>query len=249
MAEKAIRTAIVAGASGDIGRAICKRLDELDYSVVGLGRYQQSSSARLEQQTASAFVNEVAVDFSELSNLSAALDTVSREHPAPDALILALGFGQFGSLEQFSADQIGAMIDVNLTSQLLLLRSFVPVMKRRRQGRIVVVASEAALHGRRYGSVYSATKFGLRGALQALREECASRAVQITVINPGLVRSAFFDSLDFEPAEGEDHALVPADVAAAVVFALSARDGASIDEINMSPLKNAVRQKTDKHNS
>jgi len=235
------QTAIVAGASGDIGRAICSALIDLNYAVTGLGRFQDDGSDR--SPTDSEFT-PVRVDFSDLDSLTMALDAVVRQHAPPDALILALGFGQFGSLEQFSASQLRTLIDVNLTSQLLLLRAFVPIMKRRRQGRIVVIGSESALQGRRYGSVYSASKFGLRGALQALREECASRGVQLTMINPGMVRSRFFDELDFEPAPGNDHALNPADVAAAVVFALSARAGTSLDEVNLSPLKNAVRQKS-----
>jgi len=241
MTVGADRTAIVAGASGDIGRAICSALIELNYVVTGLGRFKNDGPQ--PPPTESEFT-PIQVDFSDLDSLAMALDSIVREHAPPDALILALGFGQFGSLEQFSASQIRTMIDVNLTSQLFLLRAFVPIMKRRRQGRIVVIGSESALQGRRYGSVYSASKFGLRGALQALREECASRGVQLTMVNPGMVRSRFFDGLDFEPAAGDDHALNPADVAAAVGFALSARAGTSLDEVNLSPLKNAVRQKS-----
>lgn len=243
MSEDTAQHAIVAGASGDIGSAICQQLMARDYRVTGLGRSDVSAG---EASFAGDDFRMVLIDFADLDNLSTGLENLLREQGSPDALILTAGYGHFGSIEQFSSAQIRTMIDVNLTSQLLLLKCFVPAMKRQRRGRIVVIGSESALQGRRYGSVYSAAKFAMRGALQALREECAGKNVQLTIINPGMVRTKFFDDLDFEPAEGPLHALDAADVAKAVSFALSARDGACVDEINLSPVKKVVRQKSTK---
>ncbi|GIS88216.1 MAG: hypothetical protein CM1200mP18_09260 [Gammaproteobacteria bacterium] len=63
------------------------------------------------------------------------------------------------------------------------------------------MGSEAALSGGRYGAVYSATKFAMRGFAQALRHECAAAHVRITIVNPGpLVQTQFFDSLGLSPA-------------------------------------------------
>ncbi len=233
--------AVVAGVTGGIGGAICSALVADGYRVTGLARARSSDHNCDSIQTLCDAIVEV--DFENLSQLVTCLDALVRERPIPDALILAAGYGRFGAIEQFSPAQIRQMIDVNLTAQLLLLRGFVPAMKRLGRGRIVVIGSESALQGRRYGSIYSATKFALRGSLQALRQECAGRNVHLTLINPGMVRTSFFDQLDFEPAAGAVHALDSDDVAAAVIYALSARDGACVDEINLNPIKNVVRHK------
>ena len=85
----------------------------------------------------------------------------------------------------------------------------------------------------------------MRGFAQALRHECAAANVRITIVNPGMVRTKFFDSLKFEPGADPDNYIEPEDVASAVCGALSARGGTVVDEINLSPLKRVVRRKTD----
>ena len=61
-----------------------------------------------------------------------------------------------------------------------------------KHGHIIVLGSEAALRGAKKGSIYAASKFALRGFLQALREEVSSSGIRITLINPGMVRTTFF---------------------------------------------------------
>jgi short-subunit dehydrogenase len=107
----------------------------------------------------------------------------------------------------------------------------------------VLIGSEAALRGSRYGSIYCAAKFGLRGLAQALRQEAATAGVAVSIVNPGMVRTGFFDELDFVPGERPENALEPADVAEAVWLAVSTRAGAVVDEIDLSPLSRVVRKK------
>ena len=73
---------------------------------------------------------------------------------------------------------------------------------------MVLIGSEAALAGGARGAVYSATKFALRGFCQSLRQESAAAGIRVTLINPGMVRTDFFDQLDFEPGEDLAHAIV-----------------------------------------
>ena len=160
-------------------------------------------------------------------------------------LICCAGRGRFGSLEEFAYREIHELVDLNLTSQMYIVRAFMPVIKTNGGGDVVLMGSEAALSGGRYGAVYSATKFAVRGFAQALRHECAAANVRITIVNPGMVRTKFFDSLKFEPGADPDNYIEPEDVASAVCGALSARGGTVVDEINLSPLKRVVRRKTD----
>lgn len=229
-----MRNALVTGASSGIGHAIAKTLIGDGHRVVGVARHTDPMPEGVEG---------VALDLADLDAADRKLHELAKTHSQIDTLVLCAGAGRFGALEQFSSAQIGELIDLNVTSQLLLLRCFIPQMKSAGHGNVILMGSEAALEGHRNGAVYCATKFAVRGMAQALREECAPRNVHVTVINPGMVDTPFFDELDFTPGDSADNAIAPDDVAAAVQTVLNMRPGTVVDEINLSPLKHVVQAK------
>jgi len=225
---------VVTGASAGIGQATAGLLLERGYTVLGIARDFSKSS--LEHAAFSA----VELDLSRLDELPAALAEITTRHAAIAGLVCCAGTGRFGSLEEFSCAQIRSLIDLNLTSQICTIRVLLPAMKRHGSGHIILMGSEAALAGGRRGAVYSATKFGLRGLAQALRQECSSSDIGVSIINPGMVRTGFFDTLDFRPGDAEDNAILPGDVAMAVLEIIETRSGTVIDEINLSPRKKVI---------
>jgi short-subunit dehydrogenase len=229
------RKLLVTGASRGIGQAITQRLLQGGAEIIGIGRDFSNWNGIPEG------LSPVELDLSQLDSLPQQLKTISSEHPAIDGIVCCAGFGRFGSLEEFSPQQIRELIDLNLTSQILLTRTFLPQLKNRGQGDLIFMGSEAALTGGRRGAVYCATKFGLRGLAQSLREECAGSGIRISIINPGMVKTGFFDNLTFRPGEAEENYLLPEDVAEAVYGVLTARPGTCFDEINLSPLKKVVQ--------
>jgi NADP-dependent 3-hydroxy acid dehydrogenase YdfG len=80
----------------------------------------------------------------------------------------------------------------------------------------------------------------LRGFSQSIREESADRNIGVSIVNPGMVRTNFFDDLSFKPGPNPDNAIEAEDVADAVLSIFSMRRGTVIDEINLSPLKKVV---------
>ena len=80
-----------------------------------------------------------------------------------------------------------------------MTRALIPLMKKQKKGKIIFIGSDSALQGGKQGSIYSVAKFGLRGFSQALRDECAKSKVHISIVNPGMVRTDFFDELSFSP--------------------------------------------------
>jgi NADP-dependent 3-hydroxy acid dehydrogenase YdfG len=231
------RKMLLTGASGGIGRSIATLLLSSDWRIVGVAR--DSARPGFSQKEFS----QATIDLSDLEHLPEQLRLLASEHEDIDSVVCAAGVGRFGSLEEFSYQQIRELIDINLTSQLYVVRAFLPLLKRRGRGDVVLIGSEAALAGGARGAVYSATKFALRGFCQSLRQESAAAGIRVTLINPGMVRTDFFDQLDFEPGEDLAHAIVPEDIAVAVKMVLSARAETVFDEINLSPLKKVVRRK------
>ncbi|MCB1759994.1 MAG: SDR family oxidoreductase [Gammaproteobacteria bacterium] len=225
---------LVTGASRGIGRAVAQRLLDEGRHVIGLARRFDDELLSRNQFDA------VAIDLAQLDQLPQRLKQLQRAHPLPSGIICAAGQGRFGALEQFSATQIRNLVDLNLTSQILLAREYLPAMKQRGSGTIIFIGSEAALSGGARGAVYSATKFALRGFVQSLRAECSASGVRIGIVNPGMVDSSFFDDLNFRPGGQADQHLTAEDVAHAIALMLAARPGAVIDEINLSPQKRVI---------
>lgn len=235
----ALRNILVSGTSSGIGLATAYRLLEQGHRVLGIAR----RAAPIKHPS---FI-QISIDLT-APNAHQQLQHIARQHPSIDALISIAGGGQFGCLENFSPMQIAQSIAQNLTSHLLLARAFISTLKtpapeKNTRRNIIFMGSEAALTGSQQGSLYSAAKFGLRGFTQALRQECASRNVHVGIINPGMVRSAFFDQQTFSPGPDEQNALSVDDVVDAITLMLNANNNAVIDEINLSPLKHVVSKK------
>ncbi|MDH3900395.1 MAG: SDR family oxidoreductase [Gammaproteobacteria bacterium] len=230
-------TIVVTGASAGIGRATVSLLLERGYTVLGIARDFSKCNFSSTRFTA------MALDLSRLDELPARFEEITGNQPSITGLVCCAGSGRFGSLEEFSCEQIRELIDLNLTSQICAVRALLPAMKRRQTGTIILMGSEAALTGGKRGAVYSAAKFGLRGLAQSLRQECASSGVRVSIINPGMVKTGFFDTLDFRPGDADDNYILPEDVAAVVLEVIETRSGTVIDEINMSPGKKVIHFK------
>jgi short-subunit dehydrogenase len=220
--------ALVTGASSGIGLATTKLLLENNFTVYGISR--SGTSPALEHGRFTG----ITLDLSDLEKTDARIRLLLREQQI-DCFIHAAGYGKFGSIEQFSVSQIDHAIRVNLTSALVLSRILVPSFRRKKRGHIIFIGSEAALNAGRKGALYSAAKFGLRGLCQALREDCAADGIKLCLINPGMVRSPFFDSLDFAPAAKSENAIEVEDVANVILQVLQSSSDIVFDEINMSP--------------
>ena len=231
---------IVTGASSGIGLAVTKSLLQDGYQVIGVSRSVDSTPLEHDHFEACS------LNLEDIDELPTQVNQLAKQHPDTRSIVFCAGKGQFGCLEEFSFEQIRSLMDLNFLSQAYLAKAFLPLFKKRNNGDLIFIGSESALKGSRKGAIYCASKFAVRGMAQALREECSRNNVRVTVINPGMVNSAFFDQLDFEPGEDPENYLVPDDVAQAVSYILDSRDLINLDEINLSPLKHVVQKKQDK---
>ena len=196
---------LVTGASSGIGLAIAQQLLDDGHKVVGLSR-------RGSPLAHSDFYTDCKIDLENPHKLEQALRT-QLEGLAFNGLVHSAGYGHFGSIEQFSVAQIDRAIRVNLTSAIVLCRFLVPALRKKKMGKLIFIGSESALTAGKKGTLYSAAKFGLRGFCQALRQDCASDGIQVSLINPGMVRTEFFDQQTFAPAKGETNAINASQVA------------------------------------
>lgn len=231
---------VVTGASSGIGLALCEALVRRGDTVVGVARSACEAPAGASAE--SGLYHHIRADLSVLDGVDSVMQRIFAVGQV-QAAVLCHGFGDFGSLEEFSAQRIGRLVNTNFTSHALIARHLLPHLKRNGSGQLVFIGSEAAIRAGKRGAVYSASKCAIRGFAQALREECASSQVRISVINPGMVDTRFFEALDFAPGEDHANSLQVGDVVQALLLAIDLPANAVVDEIRLSPLKRVIRNR------
>ena len=229
------RKVLVTGSSDGIGRSITLSLLKSGAKVIGLAR----NHSKFNPETKNYI--KYKTDFSNEEILLKTIAKIIKDHMDLDCLVSNAGFGKFGTLETFSTKEINDFIFTNLTSHMILTNKILPHLKKIRKGNIIFIGSESALKGGKNGSLYSAAKFGLRGFSQSIREESCSKNIHVSLINPGMVRTSFFNNLDFMPGEDKSNAIEPDDIGKIIIDILSTRNGSVIEEINLSPLKKVIR--------
>ena len=230
---------VITGASSGIGLALVKALLEQGYAVLGIAN--NFEKAGLDHPDFSSR----SINLADIDSLEESMSAVLSDIDMPvKALINNAGIGRMGFLEQLSVKDIRLVMDTNLTSQIIVTKAFLPLLKKQGEGDILFMGSEAALKGARQGSIYCASKFAVRGFSQALRDECGKSGVRVTLINPGAVRTPFFEKLQFEPGPAPENAIEPEDISGAISMVLAARQGTVFDEITLSP-RNHVWKKKD----
>jgi len=214
------RSVLLTGATGGIGQAIARALAARGARLVLTGRRAEV----LEPLAAEVGGRAVACDLAEAAEVERLLSECSNA----DVLVANAALPASGELASFSPEEIDRALAVNLRAPILLARLLAPALIARGSGHLVFVSS---LSGRTAGpqsSLYSATKFGLRGFSLGLRQDLARHGVGVSCVLPGFIREAgmFADSgAKLPPGVGTS---TPDDVAAGIVRAIE-RDRAEVD--------------------
>ncbi len=181
---------ILTGASGGIGQALVAALLTRGAHVLAVGR----DPARLERllaQHPGGMLSTLSVDLNQAGDRDALCARAQCLRPLPGILIHAAAIGDFGLFEQADADRLRCIIDTNLVAPLLLTRQLLPQLARRPGAAVVAIGSTFGNIGYPGFAAYSASKFGLRGLLEALAGEHADGPVRFQWIAPRATRTAF----------------------------------------------------------
>ncbi len=176
------RTVLLTGATGGLGHAIARRLAAAGARLVLTGRRAEV----LEPLAAELGGRAVAVDLADrdaVAELGAASADV-------DVLVANAGLPASGALTTFAGEELDRALDVNLRAPMVLARALVPAMVARGRGHVVLMSSLSGKTGQGGTAVYSATKFGLRGFGQGLRDDLHGTGVGVSVVFPGFISDA-----------------------------------------------------------
>ena len=231
------RYSLVTGVTSGVGKSVAVRLLNEGHRVIGVARNcvktELSHNANLSIEK---------IDLSDLSSLATKLPALAEKYTKISSVVFCAGYGQFGNLEEFSYEEIAKLINTNLTAQIFVARTFLPKMKRNNSGNLVFISSEAILSGGRRGAVYSASKAGISMLATSLRRECSRNGVKVSVIVPGMVRTAFYDNAMFTHGDHSDNFVEANEVADAVSLILNSRGGAVFEKVVLTPLKSVIKR-------
>ncbi len=232
MSEKG--QALVTGASSGIGAAVVRTLAAAGWEVHAVAR----RSDRLEALAREIGCTPHTVDVRDglvLERLTAEL--------APDVLVNNAGLGAgITGLTGASRQQVAQTVETNVTAVLDLLRLTLPGMIARRRGHVVNIGSVAGLYPL-VSAVYGASKGAVRLMSQNLRLELRGTGVRVTEICPGRVATEFYDAAVPDADERDRlkdtgiRELAPEDVAAAILYAVSAPAHVNVSTIELQPVE------------
>ena len=175
------RIALVSGGAGGIGRAVCQRLAGEGYRVRALGR----DAERLAELDLPG-VDTAVCDPADEASVSAAVDAL----PGPvDVLVNNAGAAESAPLHRTPLRAWNELFTANATTAFLLTRAVLPGMRERDRGRIVFVASTAALRGAPYTAAYTAAKHAVLGLARTAAAEVAGTGVTSNAVCPAFVRT------------------------------------------------------------
>jgi short-subunit dehydrogenase len=173
---------LVTGATGGIGQAISRAFADRGAEVILTGR-KPDVLERLAGELGARAIRCDLADRAELERLVAEL-------PPLDVLIANAALPASGLVTELTPEQVDRMLDVNLRAPIALARELAPGMIERRRGHMVFISSLAGKAASPASSIYSATKFGLRGFALGLREDLRSHGVGVSVVLPGFISDA-----------------------------------------------------------
>lgn len=176
------KTILLTGATGGIGHAIARRLHAAGGRLVLTGRRTEV----LEPLAQELGAQSLAVDLADRD----AVARLAEECADVDVLVANAALPASGPLTSFTQEELDRALDVNLRAPVVLAHVLGQRMAARRSGHLVFISSLSGKTASPGTSMYSATKFGLRGFGQGLREDMRPFGVGVSVVFPGFISDA-----------------------------------------------------------
>ena len=186
-------TAVITGASSGVGKSLAIQLSDAGYKVVLAARSEDKLNAIAEEiQKMGGNCLVVPTDVSQPEQINNLKDR-TLEYGDVFVVINNAGLGKFCKIEDVTLEDWNRQLDVNLRASFLVSQAFIPGMKRRKKGTLVFMNSVAGKKGYPYSAAYVASKYGMRGLADSLREELREDNIKVISIHSGAVDTPFWD--------------------------------------------------------
>jgi NAD(P)-dependent dehydrogenase (short-subunit alcohol dehydrogenase family) len=206
------KAVLITGSSSGIGWATAKHLSDVGWRVYATARNVEKI-APLEESGCRL----LALDVTDEDSMASAVEEVEREEGAVGALVNNAGFSQSGAVEAVPMEKVRAQFETNVFGLVRMCQLVLPGMRRQGYGRIVNLSSMGGKLTFPGAGFYHASKYAIEAISDALRYEVEGFGIQVSIIEPGLIRTGFadaavgsMDSQDDGPYAGFDEAVARA---------------------------------------
>jgi len=220
---------IITGGSSGLGKAMAKLLIEHGAKVLITGRNIEKLNAVAQEIGAIPFHANVA----EQEDVMATFEAAKKELGGLNVLINNAGIASsWSKIDQLDIDQMRKVYDVNVFGAAMMGKEAAKIFIEQKSGNIVNIASTAALNGFPGGTIYSSSKFALRGMSKNWQEELRKFNIRVFNINPSAVPTAFSVE-DRSERKEEANKLTSAEIAHAVIGVLQMDERGYIPELSV----------------
>ncbi|MBW2965919.1 SDR family oxidoreductase [Candidatus Woesearchaeota archaeon] len=151
-----------------------------------------------------------------------------------DVLINNAGILDYGKVYEQDPKKWANVINTNLIGTFLVSRHVLPYMIKRKKGHVINLSSIYGKHASPDSSAYCASKFGIRGLSQSMRQEVDKYNIRVTIVHPSTTQTNLFKGTPFKP--NPKKALLPEDIAQTIYSTIIMRENAVIEEVDPVPL-------------
>jgi 3-oxoacyl-[acyl-carrier protein] reductase len=221
--------ALVTGASSGIGRETARMLADKGATVIAVSRSKDKLVATAQSMGAFPIVADVSVP----SEVERIFNLIAEKFGRLDILINNAGMGQgWAELTEVSLDDMHQVYAVNVFGAMMVGQGAARIFKQQRSGNIINIGSTASLKGYAKGTIYSSSKFALRGMTQCWQDELRPFNVRVTQFNPSEVTTAFGSKDGLERAEVANK-LRPTEIAHQICALLQMDDRGFVPEVTV----------------
>lgn len=225
MTEKVV---VITGAGSGLGASLAYKYSQLGYHVCLIGR-TEAKLVEIANRFSNKEYSTYPLDVSNNIEVAEVFHKVKNEVGPIDILINNAGTGYFNLAENISEQDIHQMIDINLKGTIFCTQAVLSDMKERNSGTIANVISTAGLEGKVTESVYSASKFGVRGFTESLTLELEETDIHVIGAYMGGMKTDFWNGI-YEPSviEGLMH---PDDIADIIMHNMKPRRNLNVSQV------------------
>ena len=190
------KVAIVTGTSSGIGFETAVALAKEGYHTFATMR-DTSKGAELESviKKENLSIEIIKLDVDDEKAIQSVIDQIIQKAGRVDVLVNNAGYGQFGCTEDVTVEEFRKQFETNFFSIVKLIQGVSPIMRKQNSGVIVNISSVVGRMGLPGSPAYISTKFALEGLTECLRYELGQFGVKLTLIEPGVIKTNFFDSM------------------------------------------------------
>ena len=222
-------TAVITGASTGIGKSLAWQLADAGYRLILAARSEdklQAIAKEIQQKGGESL--PVPMDVSQPEQIKI-LKEKALDFGNVSVVINNAGTGKFSNIENVTLADWNRQMDVNLRASFLVSQAFIPHMKQKKKGSLIFINSVAGKKGYAYSAAYVASKFGLRGLAESLREELRGDNIKVVSIYPGAVDTPFWD--DIQSDFPRDEMLNSDALAESIVHTIQAAGNFTVEEM------------------